>query len=84
VYLQGMRQCISRRKIRSLRRRLQSFRRPQLRFRGRMSRLLDEYSEITVAIRSGDAGQVNLVSRQHVMIQGECFNDLLTHMEQDT
>ena len=49
-----------------------------------MSRLLDEYSEITVAIRSGDAGQVNLVSRQHVMIQGECFNDLLTHMEQDT
>ena len=68
---------------RSLRRRLQSFRRPQLRVRGRMSRAFGEYSEITEAIRSGDAGQVDLVSRQHVMIQGECFNDFLAHMEQD-
>ena len=67
----------------SLRRRLQSFRRLQLGVRGRMSRSLDEHSQIIEAIRSGDAGQADLVSRQHVMIQGERFNDLLAHMEQD-
>ncbi len=68
---------------RSLRRRLQLFRRLQLRVRGRVSQSLDEHSEIIEAIRSGDAGQADLVSRQHVMIQGERFNDLLAHMEQD-
>ena len=68
---------------RSLRRRLQSFRRMQLRVRGRMLKSLDEHSEIIEAIRSGDAGQADLVSRQQVMIQGERFNDLLTHMAQD-
>ena len=48
-----------------------------------MSRSLDEHSQIIEAIRSGDAGQAELVLRQHVMIQGERFNDLLAHMEQD-
>ncbi len=48
-----------------------------------MLKSLDEHSEIIEAIRSGDAGQADLVSRQQVMIQGERFNDLLTHMEQD-
>ncbi len=68
---------------RSLRRRLQSFRHLQLRVRGRMLQSLDEHSEIIEAIRSGDADQADRVSRQHVMIQGERFNDLLAHMEQD-
>lgn len=50
---------------------------------GHMSQSLNELSEIIEGIRSGDAGQADLVSRQHVMIQGERFNDLLAHMEQD-
>jgi len=67
---------------RSLRRRLQSFRRLQLRVRGRMPQSLAEHFEIIEAIEKGDADKADLISRQHVMIQGERFNDLLVHMEQ--
>lgn len=67
---------------RSLRRRLQSFRRLQLRVRGRMPQSLAEHFEIIEAIENGDAEKADLISRQHVMIQGERFNDLLVHMEQ--
>ena len=67
---------------RSLRRRLQSFRRLQLRVRGRMSQSLGEHFDIIEAIETGDADKADLISRQHVMIQGERFNDLLIHMEQ--
>jgi DNA-binding GntR family transcriptional regulator len=67
---------------RSLRRRLQSFRRLQLRVRGRMPQSLREHVEIIEAIETGDADKADLISRQHVTIQGERFNDLLAHMEQ--
>jgi DNA-binding GntR family transcriptional regulator len=67
---------------RSLRRRLQSFRRLQLRVRGRMPQSLAEHFEIIEAIEKGDADKADLISRQHVMIQGERFNDLLVHMEE--
>ena len=67
---------------RALRRRLQSFRRLQLRVRGRMSQSLKEHCEIIEAVKRGDADGADLVARQHVMIQGERFNDLLVHIEQ--
>ena len=67
---------------RSLRRRLQSFRRLQLRVRGRMPQSLREHVDIIEAIEAGDADKADLISRQHVTIQGERFNDLLVHMEQ--
>jgi DNA-binding GntR family transcriptional regulator len=67
---------------RSLRRRLQSFRRLQLRVRGRMPQSLAEHFEIIEAIEKGDAEKADLISRQHVMIQGERFNDLLVHTEE--
>ena len=67
---------------RSLRRRLQSFRRLQLRVRGRMPQSFNEHHEIIAALEAGNADKADLVSRQHVMIQGERFNDLLVHMEQ--
>ena len=67
---------------RSLRRRLQSFRRLQLRVRGRMPQSFNEHYEIIAALEAGNADKADLVSRQHVMIQGERFNDLLVHMEQ--
>ena len=62
--------------------RLQSFRRLQLRVRGRMSQSLKEHCEIIEAVKRGDADGADLVARQHVMIQGERFNDLLVHIEQ--
>ncbi len=67
---------------RSLRRRLQSFRRLQLRVRGRMPQSLREHVDIIEAIEAGNADKADLISRQHVTIQGERFNDLLVHMEQ--
>ena len=67
---------------RALRRRLQSFRRLQLRVRGRMSQSLKEHCEIIEAVKRGDADKAGLAARQHVMIQGERFNDLLVHIEQ--
>lgn len=66
---------------RRLRRRLQSFRRLQLRVRGRMPQSLDEHYKIIEAIEAGHAEQADELSRVHVMIQGERFNDLLMHMD---
>ena len=68
---------------RALRRRLQSFRRLQLRARGRMPQSLTEHIEIIDAIETGDVYKADEISRRHVMIQGERFNDLLLHMEYD-
>ena len=65
---------------RQLRRRLQSYRRLQLRVRGRMSQSLKEHDQIIEAIEAGDAGKADQVSREHVMIQGERFNDLLAQV----
>jgi DNA-binding GntR family transcriptional regulator len=65
---------------RRLRRRLQSYRRLQLRVRGRMSQSLKEHDQIIEAIEAGDAGKADQVSREHVMIQGERFNDLLAQV----
>ena len=65
---------------RRLRRRLQSYRRLQLRVRGRMVQSLKEHDEIIQAIERGDAGRADQVSREHVMIQGERFNDLLAQV----
>ena len=70
------------RETRQLRRRLQSFRRLQLRVRGRMPQSLKEHHAIIEAIEAGDADAADEVSRQHVMIQGERFNDLLSHIDQ--
>ena len=66
---------------RRLRRRLQSFRRLQLRVRGRMPQSLTEHYKIIEAIEAGQAEVADELSRVHVMIQGERFNDLLMHME---
>ena len=47
-----------------------------------MSQSLKEHCEIIKAVERGDADRADLVARQHVMIQGERFNDLLVHIEQ--
>lgn len=71
--------CFLADETRSLRRRLQSFRRLQLRVRGRMPQSLGEHFDIIEAIESGDGDKADILSRKHVTIQGERFNDLLVH-----
>ena len=48
-----------------------------------MPQSLTEHIEIIDAIETGDVDKADEISRQHVMIQGERFNDLLLHMEYD-
>ncbi len=60
-----------------LHRRLQPFRRMQLRVRGRMSQSMEEHREIVDAVIAGDEGRVMGALRDHVAIQGEKFNDLM-------
>lgn len=60
-----------------LHRRLQPFRRLQLRVRGRMRQSMDEHRNILDALEAGDAETAGRVLRDHVAIQGEKFHDLM-------
>lgn len=60
-----------------LHRRLQPFRRLQLRARGRMRQSMDEHSAILSALEAGDAETTGRTLRDHVAIQGEKFQDLM-------
>ena len=60
-----------------LHKRLQAFRRMQLRVRGRMTQSMKEHREIYAAIEAGDEGRAAEVLRDHVAVQGEKFNDLM-------
>lgn len=60
-----------------LHKRLQPFRRLQLRARGRMMQSLDEHRAILSALEAGDAEAAADSLRGHVAIQGEKFHDLM-------
>lgn len=60
-----------------LRKRLQPFRRLQLRVRGRIRQSLAEHREILAAIESGDGQRAGDLLRDHVIIQGDKFFDLM-------
>jgi DNA-binding GntR family transcriptional regulator len=62
---------------RALRRRLQAYRRMQLRFPKRMRDSFDEHQAIVDAIISGDASKAEVRVRNHVLIQGERFTDFV-------
>ncbi|WP_372866431.1 GntR family transcriptional regulator [Pseudomonas sp.] len=71
-----------------LRRRLRPYRRLQLRARDRINNSLSEHEAIVRAIQTGDADQANELLREHVIIQGKRFGDLiatlpLLHAEAD-
>ncbi len=61
----------------NLHKRLSSFRRLQLRVRGRIQSSLKEHENIINAISQGDAELASQFARQHIIIQGERFADLL-------
>jgi DNA-binding GntR family transcriptional regulator len=57
--------------------RLKPFRRMQLRVRNRMPQSMDEHHKIVAALENGDAETAAETLRQHILIQGEKFNDLM-------
>jgi DNA-binding GntR family transcriptional regulator len=65
-----------------LHRRLQPFRRMQLRVRGRMVQSLTEHRQILDALEAGDCATAETVLRDHVAVQGGKFNDLMASYKQ--
>lgn len=64
-----------------LHRRLQPFRRQQLRLRGRMAQSLLEHQAILEALERGDAEGAANALRGHVAIQGEKFHSLMATLK---
>lgn len=65
---------------RSLRNRLQPYRRTQLTGPGRIATSLAEHAEIVKAIEAGDAIAADSAMRRHVAIQGDTFADLVSSL----
>lgn len=64
-----------------LHRRLQPFRRRQLRLRGRLRQSMSEHEEIVGALEDGDGERAALAIRQHVAVQGEKFHHLMASLK---
>ncbi|CAN7276957.1 GntR family transcriptional regulator [Pseudoduganella sp. LjRoot289] len=67
---------------RSLYRRLRPYRRLQLRVRNRLSNSYAEHDGVVQAILDGDGDQAANLLREHVMIQGQRFSDLMASLPQ--
>lgn len=66
-----------------LQKRLQPFRRVQLRFRGRIQQSMAEHELIVKALSSGDAELAESTLREHVSIQGNKFHQLIASFGKD-
>jgi DNA-binding GntR family transcriptional regulator len=64
----------------NLKRRLSAYRRLQLRVRDRLDTSFREHSEIYTALTVGDSAQAEKLLRNHVIVQGERFSDLLANL----
>ena len=67
--------------VRRIRRRLQAYRRLQLRVRNRVKDSYAEHGEIVAAILDGDDRRTEEALRTHLMVQGERFNQLAAGLE---
>jgi DNA-binding GntR family transcriptional regulator len=65
-----------------LHRRLQPFRRVQLRLRGRLRQSMGEHEAILEALEAGDGETAARVIREHVAVQGEKFHHLVASLRQ--
>ncbi|MRU16637.1 GntR family transcriptional regulator [Roseovarius sp. A21] len=65
----------------NLHRRLQPFRRQQLRLRGRMAQSMGEHRAILDALEKGDSEAAADALRGHVAIQGEKFHNLIATLK---
>ena len=63
-----------------LQRKLRPYRRLQLRVRNRIQRSYEEHQAIVDALRDGNAEQAVLSVRNHVIVQGERFADLVSSL----
>lgn len=61
-----------------LKNRLKPYRRLQLQLRNRMAQSLQEHREIVLALQQGDGDAAALAARDHVLIQGQRFTDLMS------
>ncbi|MBY5935126.1 GntR family transcriptional regulator [Tateyamaria omphalii] len=64
-----------------LQRRLQPFRRTQLRLRGRLKQSMHEHEEIVAALEDGDSQAAADAIRDHVAVQGEKFHHLMARLK---
>ena len=64
-----------------LQRRLQPFRRTQLRLRGRMKQSMQEHEQIVSALEAGDGFTAAEAIRSHVAVQGEKFHRLMASLK---
>ena len=62
---------------------LQPYRRMQLQVRNRMARSFAEHDAVVAAIRAGDDLAAAEAMRNHVVIQGDRFHDLLAAMRKE-
>ena len=67
---------------RRLHRRLQPFRRLQLRVRGRLAQSMAEHEAIVDALEAGDAKGAGAALKSHVAVQGEKFHHLIASLRQ--
>lgn len=61
---------------------LQPYRRMQLQVRNRMGRSFAEHDAVMLAIRAGDADAAACALRDHVVVQGDRFHDLVAALRQ--
>jgi DNA-binding GntR family transcriptional regulator len=66
----------------ALQRKLRPYRRLQLRVRNRVGRSFEEHQSIIDALHDGDAEKAVVAVRNHVIVQGERFADLLANIQQ--
>lgn len=64
-----------------LHRRLQPFRRLQLRLRGRMRQSMTEHEAVFKALEAGDGERASAAIRDHVAVQGEKFHHLIANLK---
>jgi DNA-binding GntR family transcriptional regulator len=62
-------------------RRLQPYRRLQLRVHGRLAKSFDEHSAVAEALLKGDGVEAGRRLRDHVVVQGERFMSLLAELQ---
>jgi DNA-binding GntR family transcriptional regulator len=67
---------------RALHRRLRPYRRLQLRVRDRVSNSYAEHDAVVQAIVAGDSEATSELLRQHIMVQGQRFADLMASLSQ--
>ena len=66
----------------TLKNRLKPYRRMQLQVRHRVGQSIAEHAELTVALQAGDEERAARAARQHVLVQGERFTDLISMVNQ--